>query len=59
MDPFLWGFVRGGAVTMAFGLLPLAAYAAHAGCQWLAWLCFGGTLLMLAVFVANERRRPW
>lgn len=59
MDPFIWGFVRGGAAATAMGSPFLAAAFVHEGHPNYGWLVFAGGLLMLALFVVNERRRPW
>lgn len=59
MGPFMWGFVRGGSATMAIGSPFLAAAFVHEGHPNYGWLVFAGGLLMLALFVVNERRRPW
>lgn len=59
MDPFIWGFVRGGSATMAIGSPFLVAAFAYYGHVWYAVAMMVGCLAMIALFVVNESRRPW
>lgn len=58
MDPFIWGFVRGGSATLAIGSPFLAAYAAYAAGFWYGAVFALVGLGALALFVVNEGRRP-